>query len=162
MRKLALFLFSIAFWPGIAAAGLDEVRAAAESGDAEKQLELGELYEFGFGMPGNLVPALVWYTASAEQGNPNAQARRDLVKARMTPQQIAEAERQSRSIAKKAASTTTDSHPAGTREAPAPVSAQRANHPSAAQPPAGATDVPASAGNAVPVSLPEPSLSPSP
>ncbi len=75
--------------------GPQDVRAAAEAGNAEAQLEMGILYEFGFNMEGNEVPALAWYLLSAKQGNQKAAQRRDILMSRMTQPQIEEAQQQS-------------------------------------------------------------------
>ncbi len=72
-------------------ASLEKLRAAAEQGDAAAQLEMGILYEYGFNFPTNKVPALAWYMLAADQGNVLAAKRRDLVKARMTPEEIEQA-----------------------------------------------------------------------
>lgn len=90
--KLAAILVVAMALP--AKAGLEELRAAAEKGDAERQFELGELYEFGFNMPNNLVPALTWYLLSAEQGNTKAALRREAIKVQLRPEQVVEAERE--------------------------------------------------------------------
>lgn len=91
---MVVSVFVLALPPaGPAVAGLDEIRRGAELGDAQMQLELGELYEYGFGLPKNLVPALAWYILAAEQGNTQAIKRRDVLQGRLTRQQVEEAER---------------------------------------------------------------------
>ncbi len=92
MKKIVLTIITLL--PGLVWAGPQEVRAAAEKGSPEMQLELGELYEFGFGLKQNYVPALAWYTLAAEQGNEKAVKRRDALRARMTPEQIEQAQAQ--------------------------------------------------------------------
>ncbi|HYA38965.1 MAG TPA: hypothetical protein VEI74_11930 [Candidatus Methylomirabilis sp.] len=69
-------------------ASLDQLRQAATEGNAEAQLEIGILYEFGYNMPKNNVTALAWYLRAAEQGNVLAIARRDQLKSKMTPEDI--------------------------------------------------------------------------
>src|SRR5258705_8816858 len=96
MKKTLLMI--VGLLPGLVWAGAQEVRQAAEAGDAEMQFELGELYEFGFGMAQNHIPALAWYILAAEQGNQKAVKRRDALKSRMTPQQIEEAQNQAQSL----------------------------------------------------------------
>ncbi len=84
---LALFL-----WQANAHADLDNIKKAAEAGDAERQLELGILYEYGFGYKGkNQVPALTWYMLAAEQGLAKAARLRDSLQAKMSPSQVDEA-----------------------------------------------------------------------
>lgn len=81
-------------------AGLDDIRRGAEQGDAQMQLELGELYEYGFGLPQNLVPALTWYILAAEQGNAQAAKRRERLQGRLTRAQVEEAERSAAGLRK--------------------------------------------------------------
>ena len=69
-------------------ASLEQTRQAAGQGDAEAQLEMGILYEFGYHMPKNNVTAFAWYLRSAEQGNALAVKRRDQLKSQMTPEEI--------------------------------------------------------------------------
>ncbi len=73
-------------------AGLTEIRAAAQRGDAEAQLELGILYEFGYGMADNQIAALAWYSLAAKQGHSKAAARADLLKKRLPPGDVAKAD----------------------------------------------------------------------
>ena len=84
----------LALSAGGAYAGPDDMRRAAERGDPEMQLELGILYEYGYGLKENHVPALAWYTLSAEQGNARAIQHRDTLKARMSANEVAAATRQ--------------------------------------------------------------------
>lgn len=76
---------------GTARADLDDIRAAAEAGFVEAQLELGILFHYGFNFPGNEIPALTWYMLAANQGNARATGLRDQLMATMSPQQIEEA-----------------------------------------------------------------------
>ena len=46
---------------------------AAESGDAEAQVNVGEIFEKGLGTDPNYEAALIWYEKAAEQGNTRAQ-----------------------------------------------------------------------------------------
>jgi TPR repeat protein len=73
-------------------AGLTEIREAARQGDAEAQLELGILYEFGYGMANSQIAALAWYSLAARQGHPKAAARADLLKKRLPPGDVAKAD----------------------------------------------------------------------
>ncbi len=101
LRRLALIL-GLAVWTVLPArAGLDEIRAGADKGDAEAQVELGVLYEFGFGMPNNEVVALAWYLLAAEQGNARATTRRDLLMNRMAQKDVEAARRLSARLLKK-------------------------------------------------------------
>ncbi len=76
---------------GNARADLELIRAAAEAGDAEAQLELGILFDYGFNYKDNEIPALTWYMLSANQGNAKAASLRDALKSKMTEQAISEA-----------------------------------------------------------------------
>lgn len=76
---------------GTARADLDDIRAAAEAGRVEAQLELGILFHYGFNYPGNEIPALTWYMLAANQGNARAAGLRDQLMGKMSPQQIEEA-----------------------------------------------------------------------
>ena len=67
---------------------LEQMRQAAETGNADAQLEMGILYEFGYNMPKNDVTALAWYLRSAEQGNALAIKRRDTLRSKMKPDEI--------------------------------------------------------------------------
>lgn len=75
-----------------------EVLRAAQGGDAEAQLEMGILYEFGFYMPEHNVPALAWYILAAKQGNEKAVKRRDLLMSRMTQSEVEQARRESEAL----------------------------------------------------------------
>lgn len=48
-------------------APLDEIRSAAERGDAQAQYELGRAYEEGIGVISDAKEAVDWYTRAAEQ-----------------------------------------------------------------------------------------------
>jgi len=47
---------------------IDALRVRAEQGDAEAQYLLGGMYDFGRGVPQDIVEALRWYRHAAEQG----------------------------------------------------------------------------------------------
>jgi len=73
-------------------------RLAADQGDFWSQLELAFLYEKGNGVPQNYVLAHMWYNLANTVGDPeywaaSAARDRDKVAAKMTPAQIAEAQR---------------------------------------------------------------------
>lgn len=92
MKRVIVFLILSMVVPVMAdtqdLASLEQTRQAAGQGDAEAQLEMGILYEFGYHMPKNNVTALAWYLRSAEQGNALAVKRRDQLKSQMTPEEI--------------------------------------------------------------------------
>ncbi len=79
-------------------------RKAAEQGDASAQKSLGDLYEAGQGVPQDYIQAYMWFNLAASPHNPNWSEinrvegeiygkARDKVAAKMTPAQIAEAQR---------------------------------------------------------------------
>jgi TPR repeat protein len=75
-------------------------RLAAEQGNASAQAGLGLMYASGMGVPEDLVLAYMWLNLAAAQGkeivNETARELEDLTEARMTRDQIAEAQRLSR------------------------------------------------------------------
>jgi uncharacterized protein len=76
-------------------------RKAADQGDSLAQFKLGLIYGQGQGMPQDYVRAHMWFNIAAA-GASDASVRdqsvkyRDLVAAKMTPEQIAEAQRLAR------------------------------------------------------------------
>jgi TPR repeat protein len=93
LRTLAIFA-AVLLWQAPAHADLDQIKQAAEAGDAESQLELGILFEYGFNYKDNEIPALTWYMISANQGNAKAASLRDKLRAKMTAKDVTEAEGQ--------------------------------------------------------------------
>ena len=55
------------------AANIDELKKAAEQGDAQAQFNLGICYAFGKEVEKNLSEAVKWYRKAAEQGDARAQ-----------------------------------------------------------------------------------------
>jgi len=72
------------------------IRPLAEQGDATAQYTLGVFYDNGLGVPQDHIRSYMWFDLSATQGRDGAAAFRDLVKRRMTPGQIAEAQKLAR------------------------------------------------------------------
>ena len=70
-------------------------RKAAEEGDAWGQYDLGQTYRDGHGVPQDYVLAHMWMNLAASQDDWFAQGRNDLA-TKMTPAQIAEAQRLAR------------------------------------------------------------------
>ncbi len=62
-------------------------------GDARYQDRLGDIYERGRGVPQNHVLAYMWYSIASSNGESAAAYHRDRVGEKMTPDQIAEAQR---------------------------------------------------------------------
>ena len=75
-------------------------RKAAEQGDAEGQFGLGSVYAGGRGVPQDYVLAHMWYNLAAAQyeefWTAEAAKNREFVAAKMTPAQIAEAQKLAR------------------------------------------------------------------
>jgi TPR repeat protein len=71
-------------------------RRAADQGDAWAQTNLGVMYAKGQGMQRDYVSAYVWFDLAAAQGDQTAVRNRNTAAQRMTPEQIAEAQRPAR------------------------------------------------------------------
>ena len=72
------------------------IRPLAEQGDARAQYTLGVFYDNGLGVPQDRVTSYMWFDLSAAQGKEGAAAFRDLIARRMTPAQIAGAQKLAR------------------------------------------------------------------
>ncbi|MBM3504874.1 MAG: sel1 repeat family protein [Alphaproteobacteria bacterium] len=126
MRRLHLIIaLFLALWTGAAHAGPfeDGVAAAqrgdfatalrlwkplAEQGDASAQNNLGLMYHNGRGVPQDYVQAHKWFnlavsrfSADRKEDRDHAVKNRDLAAAKMTPQQIAEAQKLAREWTRK-------------------------------------------------------------
>ena len=73
-------------------------RRAAEQGDAHGQFSLGGMYALGKGVPQDYVLAHKWFNLCAAQGDKDAAKWRDKTAKKMTPSQIAEAQKLSRNF----------------------------------------------------------------
>jgi TPR repeat protein len=71
-------------------------RRAAEQGDAGAQHNLGLMYDKGRGVAQDYVQAHKWLNFAATKGDSWSVMARDLLASKMTPQQIAEAQRLAR------------------------------------------------------------------
>ena len=83
--------------------------SAAEQGQADAQLALGKLIWEGRGVPQDKTQAQMWLNLAVAQGNESARAYRDKVTARMTAEQLLEAQDRAREWAAKHGGT--DSKP---------------------------------------------------
>jgi len=120
---------------------LEQTRQAAEQGKAEAQLEMGILYEFGYNFPKHNINAMAWYLRAAEQGLAKAVERRDLLKSRLTAEELDEAQKLSAELASKKAEASTEA-PKAEPAVPAPAtSGQQAPAPEVAPAPAPAPPV---------------------
>ncbi len=73
-------------------------RKDADQGDTYAQYNLGLIYTVGSGVPQDYVLAHVWLNLAASQGDKAATSPRELVSAKMTPAQIAEAQKLAREL----------------------------------------------------------------
>ncbi len=71
-------------------------RLAAEQGHVSAQNNLGTMYRSGQGVPQDYVEAHKWLNLAAAQGEDLARKNREFVAEKMTPAQIAEAQRLAR------------------------------------------------------------------
>ena len=60
----------------------DFVRRIAEQGNVDAQLNLGDIYARGDGVPENLAEAVKWLRLAAEQGHAEAQFTLDVIRHR--------------------------------------------------------------------------------
>jgi len=74
-----------------------ELRARADQGNARAQFNLGNMYNGGDGVVQNYVQAHKWYNLAAADStgetHETAARNRSIVEKKMTPQQVAEAQR---------------------------------------------------------------------
>jgi TPR repeat protein len=78
------------------AAAVSWYRKSADQGDSEAQNNLGNLYYMGQGVPQNYVSAYMWFNLAAAGGDKAWARHRDIVASKMTPAQIAEAQKLAR------------------------------------------------------------------
>ncbi len=71
-------------------------RKAADQGEADAQFNLGVMYSEGQGVPQDYAQAHMWFSVAGAQGDKQAAKQRDIVAKRMTPAQIAEAQKLAR------------------------------------------------------------------
>ncbi len=69
---------------------------AAEQGLAEAQYNMGVMYADGEGVAEDYVEAYKWWNLAAAQGNEDAKKNRDIIRQKMSAEQIAEAQRLSK------------------------------------------------------------------
>ena len=85
-----------AYQRGDYATAIREWRPLAEQGYPPAQLALGESYALGEGVRQDFVQAYLWFSLAAVHGEPAILKFRDMVARKMTPAQIAEAEKLAR------------------------------------------------------------------
>ncbi|MEJ2106062.1 MAG: hypothetical protein P8X48_01865 [Acidiferrobacteraceae bacterium] len=107
----------------------EATRRAAEAGNAEAQLNLGILYEYGYRLKGNKVDALAWYMAAADQGLKLAVKHRDKLMAELTPAQVEQARARSAKIARAPSAPAAETPPTPESSGPIPGAASAAPAP---------------------------------
>jgi len=75
---------------------IDDLKKAAEQGDADAQFNLGYMYYKGNGVVEDDVMAYLWWNLAAAQGFESAKKNKGILSERMTREQIAEAQKLSR------------------------------------------------------------------
>ena len=85
-----------AYERGDYATALTEFRPVAQQGDADAQFILGVMYSKGQGVPQDDVQAHMWLSLAAAQSKESYRKSRDILAERMTPAQLAEAQRLAR------------------------------------------------------------------
>ncbi len=71
-------------------------REAADQGNAAARNNLGQMYYQGRGVQQDYIQAYMWVTLAAAQGNKNAAKGLEILEKKMTPDQLAEAQRLAR------------------------------------------------------------------
>ena len=69
---------------------------AAEQGNSDAQSQLGDMFYLGQGTLKDSVVAYAWYNVASAQGNESATKNRGIIEEKMTPKQIAEAQKLSK------------------------------------------------------------------
>lgn len=59
--------------PRLTTEGIDSIQMAAHRGDSKSQVIIGEIYEFGAGVPADSLIAAQWYQLAAKRSDPQAQ-----------------------------------------------------------------------------------------
>jgi len=76
-------------------------RLAAEKGHTKSQYNLGSMYANGQGVIQDYVHAHMWWNIAASSGDKDAVKKRDIIAKRMTPDQIADAQKLARECVRK-------------------------------------------------------------
>lgn len=81
---------------GNPAEALAQWKAAADAGDRRAMLALGRLYLKGLGVPQDYILAHMWFNLAASRGEEEGLKERDALTEKMTPRQVAEAQKLAR------------------------------------------------------------------
>ena len=76
------------------------IRRAAEQGDALAQNNLGAMHYFGQGVEKDYVDAYAWFNLAAAHGYDSAAESRDKLEGRMSPRQVADAQKRTEELKK--------------------------------------------------------------
>ena len=101
MSKILFPIFvSIALLSSIVFADekLNQLKKDAEAGKAEAQFNLGVMYNSGVGVEKDYAGAYAWFNLAAANGNENAGKDRDALEKRMSPQQVADAQKRTKEL----------------------------------------------------------------
>ena len=71
MRSMLRILLAVLL--GLGQQSFDDLKKAAEAGDASAQFSLAVMYQSGDGAPKDPLKAVEWYTRAANQGDGSAQ-----------------------------------------------------------------------------------------
>ena len=82
-------------------AALKWIQLAAESSNSMAQFALGQMYRSGLGVPVNNVKAYTWLNVAAARSVPGAVGARDDVLLKLSPDELAEAQAESRRISER-------------------------------------------------------------
>jgi localization factor PodJL len=93
MHNLALYYFEGSGGPKNMTTAADWFRKAADLGLVDSQYNLARLYEKGFGVSQNPAEAYKWYLIAARSGDADSRASAQQLKAQLSPQSQAAAER---------------------------------------------------------------------
>jgi TPR repeat protein len=100
-EALGYIYYAEVFGRGRTKEAIQWTRKAADQGRPFAQYVLGQMYEHGVGTATNLTEAYKWYNVSAANGWTDAIIPRDNTAQRLTPPQLAEAQRQSSEVWKR-------------------------------------------------------------
>ena len=73
---------------------IPSVISKAEQGDADAQYNLGLMYGRGVGVPKNYIKSYLWWSLLSAQGYEHAKHNIDILTKKMTPEQIAQAQKE--------------------------------------------------------------------
>jgi TPR repeat protein len=98
VKKIALIAIFLSFFCFVNLAwgeiDLKEIKKLAESGDADAQFILGGMYYHGQGVQKNFQAAYVWWSIASATGDKTSKRNLQTLISKMTPQQIAQAQKE--------------------------------------------------------------------